>query len=192
MEKPIKAIAEVRVGYNFREKIINTENGNFRILQIRDIDKDGNISLSSISRVNIYNPIKEYIARKGDILLQNRGERTNAIVIEDEFNDLIVSSHFFIIRPKFNIKSEYLAWYINSKIGQRYIKSCRRGSYILSIPKDSLIEMPVIVPPLDIQEKIVKLDKLVRLNDKLSRELILKKNILAQGLSEKLLKSKYS
>lgn len=187
MKIPLKEITEIKTGYPFREKIVHQEDGAYGVVQIRDIDKDGQLTLNSISKVNMEAPAAHYIGRAGDVLLQNRGVRGVAAVLPAKLPALIICNHFFIMRPSPNVLPEYIAWYLNSPAGQGYIQSHRRGSYIPMIPKEGLSEMSVIVPPLDVQRRMVELDRLARLESGLVRRIADKKNVLIQALCEKYL-----
>lgn len=189
MKIPLKEITEIRTGYPFRERIVSVEGGAYGVIQIRDIDKDGKLSMTSVSRVNMDLPAEHYMGVKGDVLLQNRGVRGIAAVLPAELPNLIVCSHFFIMRPSANVLPEYLAWHINSPVGQGYIKSHRRGSYIPIIPKEGLSEMLVVVPPLEVQRRIVDLDRLAHLENSLLKQITDKKNVLVQALCEKYLEN---
>lgn len=187
MKIPLKEITEIKTGYPFRERIVHQEDGAYGVVQIRDIDKNGKLTLKSVSKINMEAPAAQYVAVAGDVLLQNRGTRGTAAVLQGQLPNLIICNHFFIMRPSGNILPEYLAWYLNSPAGQTYIKSHRRGSYIPIIPKEGLSEMPVVVPAIEVQKRIVELDRLARLEDGLVRRIAEKKTVLVQALCEKYL-----
>ena len=186
MKIHLKDIAEIQTGYPFRKKIVSEENGTYGIIQIRDITAKGELFAGSIIRVDMKVPAAHYIANKDDVLLQNRGTRSVSVVLPDMPN-LIVSSNFFIIRPKKNLLPEYLSWYLNSPMGRDYIKLHRRGSYIPIVPKEALGEMNIVVPSIEIQRRIVELDKLACEENDLLKHIANKKSILVQAVCEKYL-----
>ena len=58
------------------------------------------------------------------------------------------------------ILAEYLAWAINQPDAQRHFDAAARGTSIRMVPKASLDDLPIDVPDLDTQRRIVMIDAL--------------------------------
>ncbi|MBF0362756.1 MAG: restriction endonuclease subunit S [Oligoflexia bacterium] len=153
-------IAEIHAGQSIREKIENTTDGSYYIIQIKDVDSLLGINQSSLYKTNIKGKGTPKLVNKGDLLFVPRVFRESlpySVVVNIDIPNLIVAPTFYLISVnKEFIRTEYLCWFINSDAyGGKFFKKNAWGSSILNIPKNILIEMEVIVPPLNIQDKFV-------------------------------------
>ena len=94
-------------------------------------------------------------------LISRSGSLGLVSVIEEEIREAILSSHIFkvdldttIIRPK------YLEILLRSQIGQTQFFQNNNGAVVPEISQSALRSIGVVVPPLDIQERIA--DEVVR------------------------------
>lgn len=153
----LKDLATVHSGYSFREAIEPDANGQFQVIQIKDITANNRLSDDNLLRTNVKNLKENYLVRKNDILFISRGTRRQAVAITDELENTIAGNQFFIItlNPNADVIPEYLAWYINQQSGQKYLDQQSRGSNVLLVTKDTLEDMPIKLLDIELQKKIV-------------------------------------
>jgi len=163
MKKKITEIADIQLGYQFRKKIEPADDGTHRLIQIRDFDENHLLNSKNLSRVRMEEPKEQYLIRKGDVLFLSRGQRNWAAPMVDDFENTVVVSHFFVVRPKQdNVLSEYLAWYINQAPAQEYLHNiARRGTHMPLIPLSAFVGLKVDLPDIETQAKIVELSRLM-------------------------------
>lgn len=85
------------------------------------------------------------------------------------------------------VRPDYLVWYINYSRAQRYFSQHLVGAALPHINRTTLEDLPVIVPPLEVQERIVNAH-VCRLKEKaLLERLIEKKKQFLDALLDKTL-----
>jgi restriction endonuclease S subunit len=192
MKKKIKEIADIQLGYQFRKKIEPVKDGSNWVIQIRDFNENHILNKEFLSRVSIDAPSKKYLINKGDVLFLSRGHRNWAAPILDNLAATIAVSHFFVIRPKNHIiLPEYLAWYINQAPAQEYLhNNARRGTHMPLIPLSAFSELPVALPDIEMQRKIVEISSLMEKENNLLSALQEKRLQLINTICLKAAKSK--
>ncbi len=166
-------IASIQSGYHFTEKIENDRNGNIQFIQLKDIDEYNKIDYSDLHRILNTNIKQNHILRNGDLLIKCRGTNFTASVFNSKFENVIVSSHFFVLRimDKNLILPEYLSWFLNDAPTQRSIKTGIGGTHMQVLNKKFLGELNILIPPIEIQQNVVYLKNL----NEHEQKLILKK-----------------
>jgi hypothetical protein len=169
--------AQIISGHSFRGAIMEQLDGDFLVLQTKNIMTDGSIDHDFV-RIHIDNYREKSSIQKGDVLLSNRGN-FKAAVYQDEVRNVIVASSIYILRTDSSvIIPEYLAIFLNSKTGQRILQEHNRGAFIKSLPKSSLINLQIPVLDMKQQQKVVKIHNNYLAREKLYlRRAKLQKNI---------------
>lgn len=104
---------------------------------------------------------------KKDMILLNITS-FRASIIEEHEEGMVIPSTFIILSAKDGVNPIYLEWYINE--GQAFYKSLyliKQGSVITSIPIQSLREIEVDIPSIEIQNKIANMSNLMKQRKKL-------------------------
>lgn len=145
-------------GYSFREKIDPNPNGSIGVLQMKDILADySNFDYQSLDKVNEFQFKDKFFLNKGDIVFVSKGVNNFAIVIDQVNFPVIASATFFIIRvDEKKIIPEYLAWYMNQREAQNYFSEKKAGTYVPNLNKQDIMDLPLKVPPINIQKAIAK------------------------------------
>ncbi|OGW53600.1 MAG: hypothetical protein A2Z60_04405 [Nitrospirae bacterium RIFCSPLOWO2_02_42_7] len=192
MKKKITEIADVQIGYQFRKKIEPADDGTNRVIQIRDFDENHTLNRECLSRVRIDKSTEQYLIHQGDVLFLSRGHRNWAAPIIDELQNTVAVGHFFVIKVRNEIiLPEYLAWYINQSPAQEYIHNiARRGTHMPLVTLSAFKGLPVDVPDMAIQYKIVGLSRLIEKEKKLLAELQGKRLLLINTISLKAIKTR--
>lgn len=118
---------------------------------------------------------KRITPKKWDILLAKNGTTgVGAIVDKDEIFDIYVS--LALLRPTEKIFSKFLWYFINSSLARKQFNSRLKWSWVPNLHLKEIKEVKIPLPPLLIQQKIVK--KLDKIFEKIDKNIeITKKNI---------------
>lgn len=173
----LKNKAEIKVGYQARTAIRNDPDGTHRLIQGKDFDSMGFLQMDKLLKFfPERNPLL-YIVDKGDVLLQARGIEHTAKCITQPMENTLAAGTFYILRSKNSgIRPEFLAWWINQPPSQAYLKSQAVGSGISFISKHTVAHIPVIMPSLAVQDKILKVAELWQREQYLQKRLMACKN----------------
>jgi hypothetical protein len=179
----IKDIADIRSGFQFRGKIEPDPDGEVSVIQIKDFDDDRQLQPQEVDRIVFERDPEPYRVEPGDVLFLSRGHRLFATTIDEPPQDAIATGYFFIMRMNNErVRPDYLAWYINSRSAQKIINTLKRGAHIPLISRGDIETLPIEMPPLEIQEKIVALDALARRERRLLAKLNSKRTELIEGI----------
>jgi len=159
MKKFLAELAVLKAGHPFRGKIPEDVDGSTLAVQIRDIDQNGDIDWSGVIRTNIFGrKVPDYLI-KGDVIFAARGQRNVAACISEVNEPAVCAPHYFLIqlRSKKEILPEFLSWQLNQEPAQRYFSQSAEGSLQVSIRRNVLEQLPIAIPSLDKQRRIVEL-----------------------------------
>jgi restriction endonuclease S subunit len=157
----LKDIATIRSGVLFREKIQTISQGGVRVVQISDITPEARLSIDSLSRIELPEIKASQFLQPGDCLFISRGPRKQTVAITAPLEKTIATSQFFVLHPDpARMRPDFLAWYLNQRPAQRYIESESRGSKVSLLNLEALKMLPVEVPPLETQHRILRIFQL--------------------------------
>ena len=185
----LKTLAILMAGHPLRGSIDHTPGGEVAVVQMKDVDPENGIQKDRFYRVNLTGRKKPDYLRQGDILFVGRGYRIFAVLVDEDLKQTVASPHFFILRIKSErpVRPDYLVWYINHTRAQRYFSKHVAGTALPHINRQTLEDLPVILPPLQVQERIVNAHR-CRLKEKaLLETLIEKKKLFLDELLDKTL-----
>jgi restriction endonuclease S subunit len=156
-------IARIRAGHAFRKKLINDPSQKFLVIQMKDLDFNGDIHWDSMVRTEPAAASQELVA-KDDLLLVSRGANNTAYFIgENPPEQSLAAPYFFHItlRSKFSqiIDPGFLAWQLNQKPIQDYFRKNSEGSTSKAIRREIVENVEVFTPPMSKQTSIVSLHK---------------------------------
>ena len=157
-------VVRISSGHLFRTRVDHDPEGEYQVIQIRDISSEDIIDWGSLNKVDIKPPKQDVIVGKGDVLLRARGSNHRSAVIDQEIDKTIATSQFLIIRVQDQeaILPSYIAWYINQSDAQQFLSQMSVGSSIKQIHRKTLSELRVIIPDMHTQKTIVQLDELCK------------------------------
>lgn len=176
--KKLCDIADIRAGYAFRDRLEADEKGNVRVVQLKELTDENIVSLSTAIRIHFNELADAYNLYKGDLVFRSRGLRTTAALMTEDAEDVILAAPFLRIRIKESslITPDYLTWYISSRPAQRFFTERQSGTSVNMVTAQSLAELPVVIPPLEVQNQIVELALLSSRAQQIEFELADKKN----------------
>ncbi|RSK25686.1 restriction endonuclease subunit S [Bacillus sp. HMF5848] len=130
---------------------------------------------------------KSKMLLEGDILTVRTGYPGVSCVVPKEYE----GSHSFttlISRPNFNkVLPKYLSRFINSEVGKKAINSVKAGGAQQNLNVSVFSKIPIVLPPIKEQGKIVQILSTVDEQIDSTEQLIKQTNKLKKGLMQKLL-----
>ncbi|HEY6329565.1 MAG TPA: restriction endonuclease subunit S [Blastocatellia bacterium] len=184
-------IAVIRAGHHLRRSVDDQVKAGYlaagrreprfgRIVQIADVRQDESLDYSRLAAVDLADVAADAMLRRGDVLLVGRGARSDAVALEAEINDAVAGAQLFVIRPEPMVSPQFLAWFLNRQTAQRYLRGNKAGSLVQILTKETLSRLPVTVPSLEIQDKIVKIHWLSVKEARLMDDIKQKKRVLVE------------
>ena len=156
-------MTSISAGYPFRGKIDALPEGDVAVVQMRNADPETGIDWADLSRVELPRASEKAFLRPGDIILSARGGRNFACCIDANRRlregNAVCAPHFFVIRlTRDSVLPEFLAWQLNRKPAQNRFAAGATGTHILNLRRAVVEELPVAVPSIARQRRIVELD----------------------------------
>lgn len=156
-------MASISAGYPFRGKIDALPEGDVAVVQMRNADPETGIDWADLARVELPRASEKAFLRPGDIILSTRGGRNFACCVDASRRRAVCSPHFFVIRlTRGSVLPEFLAWQINRKPAQNHFATGATGTHILNLKRAVVAELPVAVPSIARQRRIVELVEAAR------------------------------
>ncbi|MBC7932024.1 MAG: restriction endonuclease subunit S [Rubrivivax sp.] len=180
MKSQLRDIANIRSGYPFRGRVEPALDGEFRVVQIKDISQNARLESGDMLRIDLPDVRHDYLLKTGDVLFASRGTRKQAVVIDDDLENTTFGTQFFAIEARDGVLPAYLAWYINQQPAQRYLEEHSMGSNVRIVTKEALSRMPIQMPPLDVQRKVVEVHRLSLKEKELMRAIETKRSQLVE------------
>ncbi len=157
-EVVLKTIANIQVGYQAKTGIKESVQGTHRLIQSKDFDSFNRLQSGNLIAFSPERKPEPYSVHKGDILFQARGMVHFSYCIEEELENTLAAGSFYILRTKKkDMLPQYLAWWLNQSEAQAYFQAEARGAGISFISKETLSRLKVRIPPLSVQNKVVKI-----------------------------------
>jgi restriction endonuclease S subunit len=160
----LKSLAKIRMGTTLRGRDATRPDpdGSCRIIRIGDISDDGSFSNRDFPRIEPNQPLDSSLFLKpGDVLFPNRGLRTTAVVFDEDDSRIIVGAQFYVLHPDVRrILPEFLAWSLRTSEAARHFAGRRKGTLVQTLQRIDIEDLPIGLPPLAIQEKIVAVYRL--------------------------------
>ena len=156
--KRLADIADIRPGYPFRGAIKDLADGDALAVQMKNADPVRGVDWPLVARTALTGKRDPDWLRSGDVLFAARGSRNYAVHIGVPPEKAVCSPHFFVLTSMSkNVLPKYLAWQINQQAARQYFVQEATGGYIKNIRRMVLENLPVMVPALEEQERIVEL-----------------------------------
>ena len=142
----LKEIAELNSGLVISRKKATMSDEVVKIYQqlnLRSINKNGFIDLQLLETLEAKEPIdSNYLTSEGDIVVRLTDPFT-AVYITKEYEGLVVSSNFCIVKVNDNYSAKFLASYLNSENASKFLQSKLQGSIMKNINMSTVADLPV-------------------------------------------------
>jgi len=182
MRLALKNLAKIRIGYQLRGRLHHDPAGTRRIIQMRDVQENGLVSADDLTSFTPKRDADQYIVGPRDILVLARGNRNRAFVAENLPDTTVASNHFFIVTPDAaRLRPAYLAWYLNCRPVQSTLQASAQGTTVMLVRRSAFGEIEIEVPPLDVQDTVLKLAELREKQRGLVNQLEVKRDALIEA-----------
>lgn len=153
--KLIKDIADVILGYTFRNSLEKQKDGDILVLQARNITEDLIIKETDLLRAYLGDNRTGALAKNNDVILSSRGFFKSA-VMKIGSEKVVASSSVYLIRLRTNeVLPEYLSIYLNASLAQKQMMQGVTGVVINALLKNVVADIEVIIPSLTVQQKVI-------------------------------------
>ena len=171
MKTTIKHIAIIQTGI-FAKPI---KEGQIVYLQAKHFDENGQRISSLHPDLKAETIPDKHLLQHGDVIFAAKGTKNFAAWYESKNQPAVASTSFFVIRIQERFQNkilpEFLAWYINQPISQKFLKGKAMGTSIVSISKSVLEELQISIPDLHTQRAILKITQLRNSEQNLKKEI---------------------
>lgn len=183
MKVKLKEIASVQMGHSFRSKLEPDPNGNISVIQMKDLTEDNRMNDQELVQIDMPDLKEHHRVKLNDLAFRSRGQTNTAALIDQVPNDAVIAAPLLRIRVKNNsIMPAYLCWFINQPSSQAVLQSKATGTAARMIGKPAVEELEVIVPSLNVQQKIIEIYQLSINEQKLIKALAKKKEVLIDAI----------
>jgi Type I restriction modification DNA specificity domain len=148
-------LAEIRSGYLFRGALPGEASGDVKVVQVKDLKVGQPIDWGKCTRVAEGRMMHEARLQRGMIIFSAKGSRNFAWHIDDQPEFAIANSLFHVIDIRaHDLSPAFLAWQINQPKAQGWIDNASAGVTVRNIKISALRDLPIVVPPIETQQKI--------------------------------------
>ncbi|EOF9223581.1 restriction endonuclease subunit S [Klebsiella pneumoniae] len=186
--KKLGQIAGIRSGHTLRGAITPDPEGDVHLLQIKDLDQDWQFNHKALPTVVWEQRIAPPFLEQGEIVVAARGNRNLAVVYRGQV-PVVPTGQFLIVslkRKESEIAPEYVCWLLNHPTIQQWFH--RSGTNIQLITKSALLDVIIPVPSLEIQLKVIELQRAWQEEALLISKLQKNRHDIELGILQKLLK----
>lgn len=158
-EAPIEIIDGDR-GKNYPKQDQFTEKGYCLFLNAKNVTSEGfNFTENNFISEERDNLLGKGKLERGDVILTTRGTVGNVALYNEKvpYDNVRINSGMVILRTKKGLINEYLYWVLKSNNFKKQIDSFKSGTAQPQLPISSLNNMEIVLPPIEIQQKIVKI-----------------------------------
>ena len=174
-------LANIQSGHHSRGRIDPLEDGSHFLFQARDVDVHS-LTYRIDAMIRFYPDMsrRDLILKKDDIVFMARGIWNYSVLLREIPGPTLAAACFFIVRvSREEVLPSYLCWYLNQAPVKHYLsRHSGRGVHMPVVRRSVLENIEVPVPALEIQKKIVEMEKLMREEQKLLNKLAEKRKKL--------------
>lgn len=180
----LSQLAELTSGYAFRASLADEPEGDVRVVAMAQSVGDVLSAETELPSIAFPGVTSKLLLVPRDVLFRPRGVSTQAIYVESVEAPCIFAAP--LVRMRVNdpqqLDSWYLHWVLNSLPVQRDINAQARGSMIRMVSLQSLRDISIPVPSIQVQRQIVEVARLQREERALSAKLVEKTQMYAEQI----------
>jgi hypothetical protein len=181
--KALRELAQIRTGYPFRGGVERVREGGCLLVQAGNIDGEAGDMTGTPTRITAPANFREHVLHYGDVLMIARGPRNDAATFTWSGVEAVAASHIIILRTEGRIAfPDYLTWFLNLPRTQAKIRAMRSESSVPFVAVEALRRLRVLVPSMELQNKISGVQKLSTKEQRLMEEIRARRRVLVDGL----------
>ena len=152
-------LASIAAGYPLRGAVDALPPGDVAVIQMGNVHPETSVDWSAAQRIALPSKRSSNFLAPDDVIFTTRGTRNFALALGQIPGLAVCSPHFFVMRviDPCRIIPAFLAWQINQRPAQEYFQREATGSYILNIRREVIENLPLALPPLELQCAIIGL-----------------------------------
>lgn len=155
----LKFIATVQTGIAKGKDTAGKETITVPYLRVANV-QDGHLALEDVAMIDIEpEQLARYLLRKGDVLMNEGGDFDKlgrGTLWDGQIEDCIHQNHVFAVRLH-GISPRWLNQVTSSQYAQFYFMGrSKQSTNLASISSTNIMELPVVLPPDDEQEEILR------------------------------------
>jgi type I restriction enzyme S subunit len=190
----LETVATVAAGVTLGSEPVGDGTVELPYLRVANV-LDGRIDTSEVKTVRILQTqYARFALQKGDLLLTEGGDLDKlgrGAVWDGRVDECLHQNHVFRVRCGEQMLPEFLALYTSSSEGRAYFQSVgKQTTNLASINSTQVKKMPVPVPPVDEQERLLGPIRSVRSRAAALLKQIAKLRVVQEGVVEDLLSGK--
>ena len=179
MKIKLKKLASIQMGHSFRSKLEPDSDGNISVIQMKDLTEDNRLNAKELMQIDMQDLKEHHRVKINDLAFRSRGQTNTAAIIDQQLKDAVIAAPLLRIRVNSDsILPAYLCWFINQRSSQAALQSKATGTAVRMIGISAIEELEVVVPSLDMQQKIIEIYQLSINEQKLMKALVKKKEVL--------------
>lgn len=185
----LASIADVKTGFPLRKAAKEDRAGDALLVQMKDVDPLDGVDWSDAIRISTEGKRNTDWLKENDVLFVGRGSRFFAVNIKQVNEHSVASPHFYVLRNKRAEAAlpKFLTWYLNSQAAQRFYAANQEGSALPYLSRKTLDTLPIQLPDIETQKKIVRAYECWRKQKQLLEELTETKDAYINALLERTL-----
>ena len=155
----LNSLASIAAGYPLRGAVDALPVGDVAVIQMGNVHPETGVDWSSTQRIALPSRRSANFLASEDVIFTTRGTRNFALALGQIPGLAVCSPHFFVMRviDPCRIIPAFLAWQINQRPAQEYLRREATGSYILNIRREVIANLSLAIPPLEQQRAIIAL-----------------------------------
>lgn len=162
MYRKLRDVGHIETGYQLRTAILPVEDGFFDVIRLGDVSQK-EIAVDNLVRLDLDIREGEYRIHAGDVLFRSRGGNYKAAVVGALNRPTVALAPLYIYRNANSaVNSEFICWWLNLAETQVKIEELAVGTNIKSVPLAQFAELQIPLVDLELQQKIVNIDRLNR------------------------------
>lgn len=178
--KMLSELGEIRTGFQLRGAAKPEEGGANTIIQLGDVRDDG-VDTGALIRMDLERARERDFVSAGDVVLRSRGASYRGAVVPDVPPGTVAAAPLFVLRlAGAGVLPEYVVWYMNQPRPQAILAAAAHGSHIPTVSREAFAGLEIVLPPLEEQQRIVEVDRLLREERELTLALLDQRERLAQ------------
>ena len=100
----------------------------------------------------------KYFIKKDDVLFQAKGSKIDVVYVDKDYDKVLPSTLYFILRPNEKINPKYLQWLLKTELILLYFeKKYKTMGTVRAVNKVDIVELNVKIPEREIQDEMAKI-----------------------------------
>jgi hypothetical protein len=157
----LASVLEIWLGHPFRGAIPEIQNGDVRVIQLRDLSRTGLRDCDALLTTTIDGRKEPDWVRDQDLVFVPRGRSNYAALVSNPPPRTVCSPHLYLMRVKRPdwLLPGFLAWQLQQPPAQRHLRLAAEGTLQVSIRRSELEKLAVRVPPIAQQRNVLELQR---------------------------------